>query len=58
MKVLGQGDLAAEKAETLRFCIESGVFHGLVIGFEATEEIDEVVELMRSLGDGTRRMAA
>jgi hypothetical protein len=58
MKVLGQGDLAAEKAETLRFCIESGVFHGLVIGFEATEEIDEVVGVISRVGAATQRRAA
>src|SRR2546428_14134684 len=40
MKVLGQGDLAAEKEETLRYCIASGGFHGLAIGFTAPEEID------------------
>src|SRR5205823_7329588 len=58
MKVLGQGDLAAEKEETLRYCIEAGVFHGLVIGFEAPEEIDEVVEVMRGLGPRDVRRAA
>jgi 1-deoxyxylulose-5-phosphate synthase len=58
MKVLGQGDLAAEKETTLRCCIESGVFHGLVIGFEAPGEIDEVVEILRGRGVGVSRKAA
>ena len=34
------------------------IFHGLVIGFEATEEIDEVVDILRRLEATGLRHAA
>lgn len=51
MKVLGQRQLAAEKRQSIRFCLESGLFHGLVIGFESPAEIDEVCAVLRGFPD-------
>jgi len=46
MKVLGNGQLAAQKKECVRACLAAGVFHGLVIGFEQPGEVNEVLALM------------
>jgi aryl-alcohol dehydrogenase-like predicted oxidoreductase len=48
MKVLGNAQLAAEKAICIRACLATGVFHGLVIGFERPAEVDEVLALMEA----------
>src|SRR5262249_25593810 len=46
MKVLGNGQLAREKEACVHACLAAGVFHGLVIGFERPEEVDEMLGLM------------
>ena len=46
MKIFGEGKLVDEKENCIRFAQESGFLDAMTIGFEAPEQIDEVLRLM------------
>ncbi len=46
MKIFGEGKLTSEKENCIRFAQELGLLDAMTIGFEAPEQIDEVLQLM------------
>lgn len=46
MKIFGEGQLVGEKEYCIRFAQELGLLDAMTIGFEAPQQIDEVLRLM------------
>lgn len=46
MKIFGEGRLAGEKEQCIRFAQELGLLDAMTIGFEQPDQIDEVLQLM------------
>lgn len=46
MKIFGEGQLTGEKEDCIRFAQQLGLLDAMTIGFDAPEQIDEVLQLM------------
>jgi aryl-alcohol dehydrogenase-like predicted oxidoreductase len=46
MKILGEGQLVAQRDECMRFAQESGLLDTMTIGFEAQDQVDEALRLI------------
>ncbi len=49
MKILGEGDITEKREESMRFALGLGCVDSLIIGFESTQEIDDIVEKMTAI---------
>ena len=47
MKIFGEGKLVSQREKCIQFAQSIGVLDSMTIGFETTEQIDDVVRLMR-----------
>ncbi len=47
MKIFGEGQLRGEKEACIQFAQELGVLDAMTIGFDATEQIDDVLRMIR-----------
>jgi len=49
MKILGEGDIAEQREESLKFVLGLGCVDTLVIGLERPEEVDDICEKMSAI---------